>query len=475
MSMYYLLPFRFFHLDGHDILVNEVGDYLVTEKGTVKKIVSHSVPKNGELYKDLVANYFISEKLIPDLMDAYAVRLRTKKSFLDHFTALHIFVLTLRCNQNCIYCQASSKNMEESSTLYDMSIENLHMAVRHMFSSPSPFLTMEFQGGESSLVPDLLQSAIEYAEEQKQIHQKKMTYVLCSNCRDLSDRILNLCSKYHIFISTSLDGPEYLHNYNRGKDDSYQKVIAGIQKARNYLGTEKVSALMTTSEYSLAYPKEIIDCYLENGFRSIFLRALNPYGLAAGYSQDNGYNDRFIDFYKKALDYILTLNRNGCFFVEEFTALILRKILTPFPIGFVDLQSPAGLINNVVVYHYDGDVYASDESRMLGTLGDKTFRLGHVSNSYNDLFYGEKARELASLWGTEFIAGCSDCAFQAYCGADPVRNYVTQSDMYGIRPLSSFCKKHKAIILYIFHLLITRKDEVMPIFQSWITGENCHD
>lgn len=468
--MYCLLPFRFFHLDGHDILVNEVGDYLITEEHSAEKIILRTIARDSNLYKDLVSNYFISETPIPDLLDTYAVRLRTKKSFLDHFTSLHIFVLTLRCNQNCNYCQASSKPADSSSQ-FDMSIEHMRMAVDLMFSSPSPFLTMEFQGGESTLVPDLFQKAIEYAEEQNLQHRKKMTYVLCSNCRELPDSLLEICSKYQVLISTSLDGPEFIHNFNRGKNDSYQKVVAGIEKARNVLGKERVAALMTTSEYSLLYPKEIIDCYLANGFHSIFLRALNPYGLASSYSQNNDYYDRFIDFYKKVLDYILILNKKGIFFVEEFTALILRKMLTPFPIGFVDLQSPAGLINNVVVYHYDGDVYASDESRMLGTLGDKTFCLGHVSDNYDDLFYGKKAREIARLWGTEFIAGCSECAFQAYCGADPVRNYATQGDMYGIRPLSSFCQKNKAIITHLFHLLITRKNEVLPIFQSWITGE----
>ena len=141
--MYCLLPIRFFHLDVHDILVNEVGDYLITEEHSAEKIILRTIARDSNLYKDLVSNYFISETPIPDLLDTYAVRLRTKKSFLDHFTSLHIFVLTLRCNQNCNYCQASSKPADSSSQ-FDMSIEHMRMAVDLMFSSPSPFLTMEF-------------------------------------------------------------------------------------------------------------------------------------------------------------------------------------------------------------------------------------------------------------------------------------------------------------------------------------------
>lgn len=464
--MYYLLPFRFERIDNKEIIINEVGDFLVTEANTVNRIINRKISSDEELYKDLISSFIIAEQPIPDLIDNYATRLRTKKSFLDGFTSLHIFVLTIRCNQNCIYCQASSR--ECNVTLYDIKKEYLISAIDLMFRSPSSFLTMEFQGGEPTLVPDLLLYAIEEAERKNIEYQKHITYVLCTNSINLTDQLIEICNKYKILISTSLDGPQFLHNHNRGKIDSYQKVIKGIEKARNALGLDQVSALMTTSEYSLNYPKEIIDSYRHNGFHSIFLRPLNPYGLATENSDWDTYFDRFIEFYKIALDYIIDLNKKGTFFIEELTALILQKILTPFPIGFVDLQSPAGIINSVIVYNYDGYVYASDESRMLAEYNDFTFQLGRVSDKYEDIFYGKKAQDLSQVWATEFIAGCSDCAFQSYCGADPVRNYSTQKDPYGFRPTSSFCKKHKAIISHIIKLLTDRESEVLPVFKQWL-------
>ena len=337
-----------------------------------------------------------------------ATRLRTKKAFLDSFTSLHIFVLTLRCNQNCIYCQASSK--ESSETKYDMNEECLFKAIDLMFQSPSHSITMEFQGGEPSLPFLLLQKAVERAVELNEKYKKQITYVLCTNSVNLTEEILCLCKEYNILISTSLDGPAFIHNHNRGKTDSYKRVIEGISKARNYLGTDRVSALMTTSELSLNYPKEIIDNYLSNGFNSIFLRPLNPYGLALNNTSWDLYFENFVTFYKLALNYIIDINIRGDFFVEEFTAILLRKMLTPFTTGFVDLQSPAGIINSVVVYNYDGYVYASDESRMLAEYHDYTFRLGHVTDKYENLFYGKKAQQIALIGGTEFIAGCADCA-----------------------------------------------------------------
>jgi hypothetical protein len=68
-------------------------------------------------------------------------------------------------------------------------------------------------------------------------------------------------------------------------------------------------------------------------------------------------------------------NRDGRTFPEIYATLILKKILTPYPTGYVDLQSPAGAGFGVVVYNYDGEVYASDEARMLAEMGDTGFRL----------------------------------------------------------------------------------------------------
>ncbi len=465
MKKYSLLPFNFTRLSGKEILINELGDMLITPIGTAQSIIKHSLD-DEDLYKSLVANFFITEELLPSLLDVYASRLRLKKSFLDDRTALHIFVLTLRCNQNCVYCQASSR--EEGSAHCSMTFEMMEQSVRLMFQSPSPSLTMEFQGGEPSLEPKLIKYGIELAEEINQKECRNVSYVLCTNCRSLSDELLQICKQYHVLISTSLDGPANIHNKNRGREDSYEKTMAGIQKARQILGHEYVSALMTTSELALDYPREIVDEYVKDGFTDIFLRALNPYGLASDNEDWNKYNERFITFYKTALEYIIEINKQGIFFREDYATIILRKMLTPYTTGFVDLQSPAGTVTSVLIYNYDGYVYASDESRMLAENGDYTFRLGKISDQYEEIVFGKKVRKMGKLWANEALAGCSDCPIKAYCGADPVRNHSTQGDMYGFRPSSFVCKKNKAIIDYIISLIVERGAEVLPIFRSWL-------
>ena len=463
--MFNLLPFNFSRIAGKEVLVNEAGDMIISPAGTVEQIVSKSLP-NNDLYKSLVSNFFIYEGNYPLLLDIYAEKLREKKRFLDSFTGLHIFVLTLCCNQNCVYCQASSQ--DENKHGCTMTKETMKRSVNLMFSSPSPFLTMEFQGGEPSLAPDLFEYGMSYATSLNQFHKRQLKFVLCTNCVNLTDRVLSLCKEYDVLISTSLDGPSFLHNRNRGKVDSYERVVTGIEKARKILGNEKVSALMTTSYEGLNYPVEIVDEYEKLGFQSIFLRALNPYGLATDSVDWRDYTQRFIEFYKKAFERILEINKTGKLFMEEFAAIVLRKMLTPYSTGFVDLQSPAGIINSVLVYNYDGYVYASDESRMLAEFNDYTFQLGSVNDKYQDIVYGQKVKEIAKVWCNECLAGCSECGIRSYCGADPVRNYSTQKDAYGYRPSSLLCQKYKAIIEYLITLIIERESEVIPIFKSWL-------
>ena len=219
-----------------------------------------------------------------------------------------------------------------------MSFDTMENAVKLMFHSPAPVLTMEFQGGEPSLHPELIRFGIETAERINESEKREMRYVLCTNCVHLTDEMLDVCKQYHVMISTSLDGPSFLHNTNRGKTDSYEKVIAGIEKAREALGFEMVSPLQTTSAMALDYPIEIVDEYVRMGFNGLFLRALNPYGLAAYNHNWYQYTERFIEFYKKAFEHILEINKQGTFFIEEFAVIVLRKMLTPFCTGFVDLN-----------------------------------------------------------------------------------------------------------------------------------------
>jgi His-Xaa-Ser system radical SAM maturase HxsB len=473
-SSYYLLPFRFEKINStSEVLVNEVGDYLFVPIGTAEEIILRKISRivNPELYQDLLANFFISETPIPAVIDVYATRYRTKKHFLSNFTGLHIFVISLRCEHTCSYCQVS--RVTQNKDLFDMSLSHIDKGIEIMFSSPNPYLTMEFQGGEALLAFDKIKYAVEKAEEKAQITGKVLTKVICTNLALINDEILNYCKDHQILISSSLDGPKFIHDSNRRKPNasSYDLAVQGIKKSREILGKDQVSALMTTTKLSLDYPNEIVQEYIDMGFQGIFLRNISPYGFALKTDKAKYNTAKFLEFYKIAFEKIIELNKSGTYFTEDLARIFLTKILTPFNVGFVDLQSPAGLINGVIVFNYEGTVYATDESRMLAEQKDYTFKLGTLDNSYSELFFGDKAQEISEVWANEGLAGCSDCAFQSYCGADPVHHHATQGDMYGNRATSDFCAKNKEIIRYLIELM-ENSEEVKQIFLGWVKQNN---
>jgi radical SAM protein with 4Fe4S-binding SPASM domain len=248
--------------------------------------------------------------------------------------------------------------------------------------------------------------------------------------------------------------------------------MKALDRVLKYIRPVNISALMTTTKYSLDYAYEIIDEYVKNGFGSIFIRSLNPFGYARQKANVIGYSAvEFVNFYKKILEYIINLNQQGTYIEESFTALFLTKILTPFSTGFVDLQFPAGTGISGVIYDYDGKVYPSDEARMLAQMGDAKFCMGNVAkNSYEDLFYNTSLLEMIRNSCAESLPGCSHCAFQMYCGIDPVRNYVNQNDIMGHRPTSDSCLIHMEIIKHLFEIILKNDPYYMDVFWSWLTG-----
>ena len=474
---YQLLPFRFLRLNEKtEILTTDWGEWMLVPIGTASDIVKRRVPSSSELYRLLKAKQIISDDYSSPLLDLAATKLRTKKAFIDDFARLHLFVATLRCEHSCPYCQVSRRTTDESA--FNMTQDVASRAIDLMLRSPADDLTLEIQGGEPFLAFDMIRFLVEQAEARSAKIGKRIHPVVTTNLALASDAMLEYCRDHSIRISTSLDGPAWLHNKNRPRPggDSYERAVDGIQRAREILGTDRISAVMTTTRASLDHPCEIIDEYVNLGFRSIFLRPISPYGFAVRSQRATGYEiERFLSFYRRGLSHIVELNRRGIDLVEFYAKTILTKILTPFPTRYVDLDSPSGAGISACVYNYDGSVYPSDESRMLHEMGDDEFKLGTVWDSYEDLFAGESFLRLVADGTAEALPGCSDCALQPFCGGDPIFHYATQGDRIGHRSNSLFCLKNMGIIRLLLEYLEDGDEEVQEIFAAWIEGTSVRE
>jgi sulfatase maturation enzyme AslB (radical SAM superfamily) len=167
--------------------------------------------------------------------------------------ALHIFVVTLRCNHTCQYCQVSRQVEDESASRFDMSEADAALAIEQVLASPVPALTVEFQGGEPLLAFPLIRFVVESLQPRAAAAGKQVRYVISSVLQHLDDDKLAFIKAHGIELSTSLDGPAHLHNRNRPlpSRDSYDRTIAGVAQARAALGEHAVAALTTITKESL--------------------------------------------------------------------------------------------------------------------------------------------------------------------------------------------------------------------------------
>lgn len=418
----------------------------------------------------------ITEKNENEVIEAF----RNRNSFLWQGASLHIIVPTLRCNMNCIYCHASSKPLNARN--FDMSRETARKAVEFIFQSPSRIISIEFQGGEPLLRFDLVKGIIEYAKKLNRERKKNLDFSLVTNLSLMDNEKMRYFVQNNVGICTSLDGPKKVHDRNRkffsGSSHmhvaKWAKKINMSYKSRNKTESSgrrhHLDALMTVTRYSLPYWKEIVDEYLKNGIKNLSLRPLHNLGYASGMWKEIGYTaEEFIEFWKKAMDYILKLNREGVIIRERVTKIILEKLFEPFDPAYLDLRSPCGAAIGQLLYDYDGKIYTCDEGRMLG---QDIFKIGNVKkDSYRKVLTSGKVCSIVAA-SVNDLQICDYCVYKPFCGLCPVCNYAYSGSILGHVVETDRCKIFKAQFDYVFRKIKEDK-QARELLLDWIkTNKN---
>lgn len=470
--------FRWRPVAGKVLVTALDGGWLLLTEGEFAQFVEGTVPENSPLYERLREKNLLRAHFD---VRAAADRIRARKAFLAGGPNLHIFVVTLRCNETCVYCHASRANMDQVQT--DMSPETAERAIDLVFRSPSPFLTIEFQGGEPLVNFPVVRHAIEYATEKNREAQKRLQFTMVSNFALLDDEKLQYLLDHRVQLCTSIDGPEKLHNAQRKlpTQDAHQRAVYWIRRinaAYEAAGLDPtlyhVEALLTTTRETLPLWKEVVDTYVDLGCKALFLRALDPFGFADRTRQRLEYpREAYLEFYRRAVDYMLDLNRRGVQILERYASIFLTKILRGEDPGYLDLRSPPGAGLGALAYNYDGKVFTCDEGRMLHEMGDDTFLLGDVhQHSWRELIGHETVRAVAIAGNLDGQPDCVHCAYQPYCGQIPSFNHKHHGSIFGRTRESPVCAVHKGIQDYLFEKLAGADAETMAIFERWTTSRS---
>ena len=467
------LPFYFRELSGTGkyVLSNQAGSLQVLHSSNeLESLVNNRIPELDEgLREDLLAKSFISESgdaeiRLNAIASSYAMSLQKN---LDG-PSLFMVVPTLRCDHDCRYCQVSRAPVTKPG--YDLDEDHISKILAFISgSSTTDHVKIEFQGGEPLLAFPFVKTFVRQAKEQ--LAGKKLSFVICSALGPLDEDIIGWAAQNEdVLFSVSLDGPEALHVTHRPSKyfHSHRHLMKGLARLVSGVGIDRVSCLATVTSQSLDCPEDIVRAYFNLGLSSLFLRPLSPFGFASQQMSTMGYKAvDYFEFYKKCLRYIIELNRDRIF-AEDFALAHLHNLFRPAQSGYIDLQQPAGYVLGALVINYDGNVFGSDEARMLyeSTQAEELV-LGNIESAETIAFHHPATVNMLSGTFLSASPGCDECAWQPFCGADPLYHLSTQGDHVGNKSISFFCQLERYVFDHLLELHET-DEEANEVFLSWL-------
>lgn len=469
-----LYPFQFHRLSSNEILIVSVtGDFAFLDQSNLELLIDDPELLPIPLQAELKSKFFWGTKATGTLK-LLASRVAAKKELVISGPSLHIIVPTLQCEHTCQYCQVS-RSLD--NTGYAMTSEQVDLACDTIFQSPSQSLTIEFQGGDPLLRFDLIRRAIDRVNLINVKEKRDIRFVITSTLHQLTESMCVFLKENNVYLSTSVDGPAFIHNLNRPipNRNSFERTLDGISMARTLIGEDSVSALMTTTKLSLKHPEDIVDEYVRLGFKEICLRPLSHYGFATRNQKAVGYSlQEYEEFYERAFNRIVFWNKNGYHLQEASASILLNKMLSPFDAGFVDLQSPTGAGLATILYNYDGYIYPSDEARMLVESGDNGFRLGEIGDPLAKILSSSVMKSLVSESLVNFVPGCTDCAFKSYCGPDLIEAKGRFGSITAPVIWTNHCRRHKWHFDFLFRKLKSVDEQLVSLMHFWAKPNSLH-
>ncbi|MFA6217197.1 MAG: His-Xaa-Ser system radical SAM maturase HxsB [Candidatus Omnitrophota bacterium] len=460
--------FRFKKQGASDyLLTNDVGEYVILSEKNFTSFLEGTLPQHGPIFEILKTQGLIRDKInTADIVLKY----QKKNLFLWQGPSLHIIVVTLRCNQKCIYCQSSSR--AESEKGFDLDIATAKKIVDMIFLSPSKTIALEFQGGEPLLNWQTVKFIIEYSKTKNKVEKKNLELRLVSNFSLMDEAKLKFLVANSVTVCTSLDGPEHIHNKNRiwSKGNNHRQAVRWLKKAQKVYKSKldnkfKPGALLTVSKDSLKCPEAIVNEYITRGLEFIFLRPMTPLGIAKNMWEDIGYTPQeYLKFYTRALNRVISyaLKHPKSHFHENTAKIFLAKIITDYDPNFLELRSPCGAGIGQLLYNYDGKVYTCDEGRMVG---DEIFCIGNVSkNKYKEIVNHSTVKVL-SMASCLDNTSCDLCAYKPYCGVCPIFNWSYEGNIFSHISSNPRCIINKGILDFLFDKL--RNTKVKKLFYKW--------
>lgn len=451
-------PLRFRELAaGRILFANDAGGYFVADDAFLQRYVAGDLTPSDTSFLLTDGHAFVTES---DLEHTSFAWRWTARQAMQRPMWYVMLVPTLRCNLACTYCQVS--RAAENARGYDWTDETLG-AVRHFLDSlNTDNIKIEFQGGEPLLRRDLLDEVRSFCRGRF----AKSEFVVCTNLQRLDADDLSFLDAEDTFVSTSLDGQIVDHDKRRTQDTGAAKTFfSNLETAIGTLGQARISALPTIDINDPPDLEALIDTYERFGFRSIYLRPVNYQGFARRVPPRSDDLTRWNALHARFVRLLIDRNfRTGRVLEEYYFSHCLRRVLQAGHDGHVDLRNPSLPASDYVVVDFDGRLYPSDEARMLARIGRVDLSIGTAAKGLDR----ERAGGLVPVSVNNYDADCVHCAYQPWCGSDPIDDLSRYGRVDLPRGETWFCGRHLSLFDEALRLIYSRDERELYSLQHWL-------
>ena len=136
---------------------------------------------------------------------------------------------------------------------------------------------------------------------------------------------------------------------------------------------------------------------------------------------------------------------------------------------FCVIVGPSGA-GKTTVLNMLGGMDTCDEGRMLAEMGDFSFQLGTVADSYETFITSPACKATCAASVLECIPECCDCTYQPYCGQCPVINLALDGDIFPTNSQNYRCQIYKGMLDILFGILQKNDQQELQILQNWAQG-----
>lgn len=330
-----------------------------------------------------------------------------------------MIIPTLNCPSNCKYCWGSENKKEM------MDISLIDEIINWLSNFRNDKVHFTFHGGEPLLAGyDFYKVALEKLSSIPNFEG----FSLQSNIWLLTEELAKLFKEYNVAISTSIDGPKEINDYQRGKG-YFDKTMAKYKLAKE--NGLNVNFVLTVTDYSKDYSDELYDFFKTNGMNLKIHAALpsmrgnNADEWALAQEEHGKLLVQWLDKYLYDLDK---------FVIKDFdhiakSSLRRRGTLCTF----------ADCIGTTLAIGSNGDIYPC-----YRFVGMEEYVLGNVkdSPSFDKLKKSEAWKKLQEF--REYVdENCKKCKHKKYCeGGCPYNGIVAFKTPKAIDPQ---CTAYKMI------------------------------